>query len=446
MKNEPEERTSGDRLHVPAFLSYVCQACGQCCREYEIVLAAEEFKRLSKCDWARTFPQLAGRRLFAQSRRRGPGSPHRLSLKDDQSCVFLDADGKCLMHRHFGEKPKALACVLFPFTFAHTPVGVFVGCRFNCTAVARGLGDTLVRRRKALQRLLRRYDEAGHAARYEDVVHFDRHQSIGWLEYMHIERALVDTFLRPGLALERRIALAWRLVGLMREAKLEDLHGARFDEFVRLLAEGLSGSDPGASALPRRPRLIHRWMFNQMLFMFHHRTTASFLEMGFWQRTGTRLHNFWEGIKFLFQRGSVSLHGFSKSTTLKRVKRLPLHRLDDESSAMLARFFAGKIFGKQVFGRLYFNYDFVSGFSVLTGAYAAILWYARAAALDRGADEVAAEDVDTGIRYVDRTYGYSDAPDRAMERTRAWILSQNDGAWRMAAALGPDGDDGNGTS
>jgi len=48
-------------LHAPEFVNYACQLCGWCCRQYDISFSRADFERLSKLDWGKLEPALAGK-------------------------------------------------------------------------------------------------------------------------------------------------------------------------------------------------------------------------------------------------------------------------------------------------------------------------------------------------------------------------------------------------
>ena len=131
-----------ESLHAPGFVNYACQLCGWCCHQYDISFSQADFDRLSKLDWGRLEPALAGKEWAAPLREFGNPDSHRLRYAADGACVFLDGN-LCRMHKHVGEFGKTLGCSVYPFTFAATPSGVYTGCRFSCKAMAYGLGEPL---------------------------------------------------------------------------------------------------------------------------------------------------------------------------------------------------------------------------------------------------------------------------------------------------------------
>ena len=225
-------------LHAPEFVNYACQLCGWCCHQYDISFSRADFERLSKLDWGRLEPALAGKEWAAPLRDSGNPDPYRLRYAADGACVFLDGN-KCRMHKHVGEFGKTLGCSAYPFTFAATPSGVYVGCRFSCKAMAYGLGEPLARRMDCLQKQLALCAEAGRVPRYGDEVAWDGRRTLPWADYLALEEALIRVFLRDDLPLARRLFLAHKFVDVLHQAKLDRVRGPKFREFIGILETGL---------------------------------------------------------------------------------------------------------------------------------------------------------------------------------------------------------------
>ena len=92
---------------------------------------------------------------------------------------------------------------------------------------------------------------------------------------------------------------------------------------------------------------------------------------------------------------------------------------------------AAKVFGKQYFGPLFFRYSLLDGLAFLLLTAGAVMWYARARALARGAETTNAADVIESIRYVDHGYGASAAPGMMIERVRVKVLRHGATAARV---------------
>jgi len=413
------------RLHIPAFINYRCQACGRCCHDYEVTLSQAEYERLHSYDWANIFPQLAGRQLFERSHRADAAGPYRIHFDATRGCSFLAEDGRCLMHAHVGYKNKGLACRLFPFTFAAAPDGIYVGMRFNCAAVARGWGEPLQRQREDIEALWEAVSRRGQLRPFPTHVAFSTSQIIPWRDYLVAERVFLNVLLRPDLALPDRIEVFWRAISLMREARLDRVSGARFPEFMALITQGVASEMARDTALCL-PGPVTRALFRQILFLLHRRTPSAITTLGLRRRITERLAASADATRFLLKRGRSRLHGQTEYFLLQAVEQVPLPDLTPEVSGILERYLAAKLFGKQIFGPMFFNYDFVRGCAFLLGVFAAIPWYARARALSRGADAATEGDIAHAVEYVDFTCGYSDFPALVSERLRLRLLARGD--------------------
>jgi Fe-S-cluster containining protein len=416
-------------LHAPEFVNYACQLCGWCCHQYDISFSRADFERLSKLDWGRLEPALAGKEWAAPLRDFGSADAYRLRYGADGACVFLDGN-KCRMHAHVGEFGKTLGCSAYPFTFAATPSGIYVGCRFSCKAMAYGLGEPLARRMGCLQKQLALCVEAGRVPRYGDEVAWDGRRTLLWTDYLALEEALIRVFLRDDLPLARRLFLAHKFVEVLHQAKLDRVRGPKFREFIEILETGLR-LEAGAEPLPAGANALSRMMFRQFCFLFQRRQGGSYREMSLFGKLGARLRTFWTGVQFTFGAGAPPLVAMSGPVSLAKVAALRAQPLDGDAEIAISRFLAAKLYGKQHFGKLFFNYTLLSGLEFLLLSAGAVMWYARARAVARDDSETTLEDVLEAIRYVDFCYGYSAAPALILERARVRMLSHGDTAIRL---------------
>ena len=426
-----------DEIHLPPFVRYDCVQCGWCCGQFDITFSEDDARRLAKTEWGEVLPDLKDKDWRLPTKRTPPADTWRFATRKDGTCVFLGEGGACRMHTHTTEMGKALACTTFPFTIARTPTGIYVGLRFSCLSVAEGTGRTLDSRLGFLRRLIRRLGKEGHSPLYYEDLFFDREKRILWGDYLALEDALIATFLRTDLPLTHRVTLAWRLVSIVREWDLSVWRGEVFRRqlHARLntLIEQYRELDIPRPKLKGRERL----MFRQFCYHFQRRTAAWYFGLGRWGKVRERAHWFMDGVRFAFNRGTVRLPD-GGPIPLRRVGDVRLPPFDEAADRMLSRYLAAKLFGKQVFGRLFFGYTFYDGFVFLTLAYAAILWLARGYALARGTEVVSLEDLTWALRAVDFCYNYSPAAGRSTERIRVRTLGGGDSAVRLAVAWGPD--------
>jgi len=451
-----------ESLHAPGFVNYACQLCGWCCHQYDISFSKADFERLSKLDWGRLEPALAGKEWAAPLREFGNPDSYRLRYAADGACVFLDGN-QCRMHKHVGEFGKTLGCSAYPFTFAETPSGVYTGCRFSCKAMAYGLGEPLARRMDCLQKQLALCVEAGRVPRYGNNVVWDGRRTLPWTDYLALEEALIRVLLRDDLPLPRRLFLMHKFMEVIHEAKLDRVRGPKFREFIGILENGLL-LEAEAEPLPGDGNWLSRMMFRQFCFLFQRRQGGSYREMNLLGKAGARLRTFWTGVQFTFGAGAPLLAAMPGPAPLAEVAAAAGKggTLGVEAETAISRFLAAKLYGKQHFGKLFFNYPLRPGLEVLLLTAGAVMWYARArtaarrssqpadsptpaeaaelrragaAELRRAGDsETTLEDVLEAIRYVDFCYGFSAAPALSIERLRIRALSHGDTAIRLVLA------------
>ena len=143
----------GRRLQMLPDQRFDCRSCGRCCRDWCITFSEADHQRLSKIDWAESFPELEGRTLFVRHGSNAGRPVWRFALRrEDGACWFLSPDERCRMHERLGLRGKAVVCRSFPFSTVDTPVGSFVSLRHNCpTVVEGGHGRLLADQRKGVE-------------------------------------------------------------------------------------------------------------------------------------------------------------------------------------------------------------------------------------------------------------------------------------------------------
>src|SRR5262249_30247868 len=127
--------------HLPVVQRWECQGCGNCCREYQILVTAEERRQIEAQGWANE-PALDSRPLFVAS-----GLPwasrYRLNQREDGACVFLSEENRCRLHERHGPAAKPFACRLYPFVLVPAGDHWRAGLRYACPAAAGNEGPSL---------------------------------------------------------------------------------------------------------------------------------------------------------------------------------------------------------------------------------------------------------------------------------------------------------------
>ena len=409
------------KLHLPPGIRYECIQCGRCCRSLEVLLTDAEHERLTAHDWSGRVPDYSPERFFARPQRTG-------------ACRFLSDAGLCEVHATLGLAAKPFAGRLFPFTFLSTPVGAFVGVRFNCPAVIRGVGPAVETRRGDLQRLFNEYESVYSPPRAPERVRFLGRHALAWPDVLRVEDQLVAFLHERDLDVPRRLLACRRLVRRLA------------GDAVRRGEEGEVGADPEAilAALRRgvgRVRglsFIERGMVRLLVATFLGAALPSFRELSRWGRLGVRFGNVARRFRLALGRGRVRLPDVDAAVPVRQVGRVGPSRLDAASAAMLERYLATKIATQGFFGLSFFGRSFAEGLDFLASATGAIAWLAAAHAVAAGRPQATAADVEYGIFHVDFGYNYLGAFGGTLDRVRTLVFWHWATPERLLAALSAD--------
>jgi Fe-S-cluster containining protein len=95
-----------------------CTLCGECCSSWNIPIEAEKAHRLLEKPWVQARLDTTHRQLQAVSE-----SLYRIPLTDENVCVFLADDRRCLIEANEGISLKPHECQRFPFASIQMPDG-----------------------------------------------------------------------------------------------------------------------------------------------------------------------------------------------------------------------------------------------------------------------------------------------------------------------------------
>ncbi len=132
---------------LPILQNWSCHNCGGCCREHQIVITADEKKRIDKQKWTAADGVAVDQPLIVPH-----GRDFRLNHQTDGACIFLDDQGLCRIHAKFGEAAKPLACRAYPYAVHPSGNSVTVSLRFSCPSVVQNLGQPVAQQRQSLEK------------------------------------------------------------------------------------------------------------------------------------------------------------------------------------------------------------------------------------------------------------------------------------------------------
>lgn len=389
-------------LHIHPSMRFSCTMCGKCCKNWSITFTEAEKLALEQTNWVEIFPDLVGRTLWEPVK--GPrGREWRFKLQENDACPFLGSQNECRIHGRFGPHAKPLTCQMFPFSFANTPEGVFAGLRFNCPGVLKSGGTPVSDDPKELVHLWKELLKQSAPPNYESRVRIGGKGRLEWADVLVIEGAFQRVLGDATLPFAKRVLVLLRIVETLEGAKMESLTGTRLTQLLDLVVPDFLKEE---SARPiERPRVkLAEWsLFHQYLGILYLREYISYFHKPRVERLKIRFRAYGNGFRFLVQRGVMPMTGLPKPVSLRDVWAQPGLPDDAECTELLERFFVWKLFAKATFSRLFFNLPYAHGVCFLAMSYGAIVWYAKASALSRGAAKVEVEDLRKAIEYVDVT-------------------------------------------
>lgn len=115
---------------------FQCQLCGECCSSWNILIEAEKAEALLQKDWVQQRLQQTGRSLQPQSE-----AMYRIPLTDENVCVFLGEDRRCLVEVNEGLALKPHECQRFPFATVKAPDGTTI---HDTSAACKSVSEKLL--------------------------------------------------------------------------------------------------------------------------------------------------------------------------------------------------------------------------------------------------------------------------------------------------------------
>ena len=377
-------------------LRFTCTGCGDCCRGTNVPLVGDELARLEALDWTGKVARLVGGARAVRLKRPRPGLTHRLARGDDGACAYLAEDSACLIHRHFGGEHKPLACRLYPFQLRPIAGGLTVDAAFSCKSIAERSGEPLRAHQAEWEAL------AAECGELREPAHrLTKTQRLDGALLRELERALV-AFLHDG-----SLDFFQRVRCCLDFAKLSST-GHPNTEGARLLRAAL------LAALPTQVRArtveasldkTQRAVFFQWLFLC---TNPSVPNADL--RTPNRLkalerERVFAGQAYRDQDAQAWVAGRRLSATHREIQAVDASSCRSDPEGLLRDFFSAKLTG----GRYLIDGEGELGFAEavvkLMLWYPMATWTAKAFAADRGARQVAPEDLRRALRLLDPPLG-----------------------------------------
>jgi len=414
---------------LPILQNWSCHNCGGCCREHQIVITADEKRRIDKQKWTAADGVADDRPLIVAH-----GTDFRLNHQADGACVFLDERGLCRIHSKFGEAAKPLACRAYPYAVHPSGNSVTVSLRFSCPSVVQNLGQPVAQQRQTLEELAREIVPSNYKA--PDTPPLYPGQPITWSDVIRL-LAFIERGLSVGtVSFATRLLRVLTWIDLLEKAPPEAIGNEQLGNLLPVLHEASVRAQPDDHLPLVKPTGLGRTMFRQWVAQLLRHDTDVTARSGFMGR----IRLLGDGVRFTLGRGripamadpiSVRVAFSGGSTTSKATAALPTFlQLENEFSGrnaefdeLFVRYFRVKLQGLHFCGRAFYDMPFIDGFRSLALMYPATLWVARIRAARDGRTTISLPDVQAALATIDHNFGYSPALGMAGAKKRIQQLA-----------------------
>jgi len=380
---------------------FSCRGCTNCCRELVVHLTDADRKKIDDADWAQ--------RLDVEPYVKLHGG-YVLNHADDGACVFLTAAGRCRIHEEIGGTEKPIACQLFPFTLEREASNVRAGLRFDCPTVTRNDGAPLPSHRKDLERLAGALQDALPGALRDAPEH------VALTKDIKISQDTADALVvaidrliaRRSLSLHARLLAICDLIGHLHGARLNNLDQTQLSELVTMLANDLGER---GEELPTPPEPKRRWLKMLRQSAFAHAEYATFEQAVITARPslGYRWTQLKRALRMGNGRGAIpDLSCGAGKGTFEQLRAMTVDLDRDEPEQvdqLVTRYLQSRITNRGGFGRAYYSWPLLPGLHATMLAVALVGWFARWSAVRAGKSSFGFDDVQVGLRIVDRAAG-----------------------------------------
>ncbi|MEM7246366.1 MAG: YkgJ family cysteine cluster protein [Acidobacteriota bacterium] len=386
--------TSSDhRFETPPGVAYDCLCCGDGCRSFNVPLGPGEPESLEALNWSGKHEALASVKPSVKLKTGGFG--HRLSRREDGSCVFLGDDELCEIHRHHGMEAKPLACRLYPFGFYPVGKKVAVDVAFSCRAVREGHGRPVADRVPEWTAQLEN-------ARLKDGT--TRHslrkgQRLGPELLFELEHQLVAYLEDRSTSLLDRIRCCLRYCEMATTGRPDTEAAATLR---RVMADGIPkmvGNEPVVGRMDDTQEAI----FFQWTFLHVNPAPVDFDVLDAPKRQAIERERQLAAQAFRETDRKVWVDG--RELTVSYAEVADVRWDDDVGAEILQRFFQARLIGQRFLFDRKGEMPFVEAVPKLFACYPMLGWTAMALAGHDGRDAVDKKDVLEALRVLDRSFG-----------------------------------------
>jgi Fe-S-cluster containining protein len=400
-KNTNEKRCDGREksLYFYHDQNWSCISCGRCCGIWDIPITPQEKARIERLKipgfdfkTQNYFIPVKGHRLF-------------VIKKDGKSCVFLDKDNYCVIHKHHGEAVKALACRMYPYNISLWEDEInSVSFRFDCTAVSTNQGKTLTKHKNTINTLINELLKKGskkNSAVYRDNLKPEL-SNLRVIAHSYKELIFADSS-----SLNTKIYFASCLVTFHENPKNKQdiLNPVEFETasltYLKEQDELINATVKSADKADKITLLRFYYILTGYIRVDEH----------------TRLKGFFAGrlgrakaiLKFITGKGNMHQFGdeYPDTSGIKMIDAIEKISFHKETESIIKRYFASQLESLHFCGKHGLNLTFEEGMRHLLLAYPAIMSITALIATAEKRTETQLNDIYKALRIVDHTFYHS---------------------------------------
>lgn len=389
-------------LELPTIQNWSCHNCGGCCKQHGIFITEAEKERIEKQGWSEGDGIPRGQPIFVRMGGWFGKTWHRLAHQPDGSCVFLDDKGLCRIHARFGEPAKPLACRIYPYAFHPAGSKVTVGLRFSCPSVVANRGRSMQEQRQEIKDLAKQVVPESIARATPPLI--TAGSFVDWPDFHRFTTAIDDILAESDQPFWKRLVALLGMMDVLEQARFDKLTGAKLEEFLEIVSEGVCQEVPENIEALDPPSAIGRTQFRLLAGQYARKDTYASADGSLRGRWG------------LLRSALRLTRGRGLTPSLQAaLKEVPFESLEQprgfpqESHELFERYFRIKVQGLSFCGAAYYQVPLVEGFRSLALVYPAVLWIARWLAASRGESGLSAAGVADALAIADHHHGYSPA-------------------------------------
>jgi lysine-N-methylase len=407
---------------LPTIERWDCHQCGICCRGSIVPLSDEDLARLQSQKWEER-ADLAG--VATVVRESWLGRQYRLAHRADGSCVFLEPDGLCRIHKELGFDAKPLVCRMFPLQVVPRDGVAMLTIRRACPSAAADKGRPVAEHLQFAKELAR---ERGLTDQKVEPPPIKAGEQRNW----RVTRRVLDTLHR--LLADERYPMVRRLVHalifcrLLEQATTRQLEDAQLGDLLGVLESSVA-DEVGELFTSRQPSSSSAGVVFRQTAAEYVRLHPRYHVRPSW---GQRIKLAWAAWKMVRGRGELpKLHPQFPVATFDQLEQ-PLGRMDPALYQPLARFIEATAESWSYALSNRGGWSVVESLQQLALAYPVGLWLLRWASAGR---EPNLADILDIITALDRGQGYAPLAG-SQQRHRLRVLSTLDELPRLVAWYG----------